>query len=173
MIYKLLESSWRDDAVKLDRESGVYTQPDLVRQIDHNGKFFNVPGPHLCQPSPQRTPLLLQAGTSRAGKQFAAQHAEAVFISAHAPAVTAKNIAELRQIARDEFGRDPASIKVLALVTPILGKTEEEAQAKLADYRQYASHEGALALFGGWTGMDLSKYGDDEELRQVESNAVK
>lgn len=173
MIYKLLESSWRDDAVKLDRKSGVYTQPDLVRQIDHNGRFFNVPGPHLCQPSPQRTPLLLQAGTSRAGKQFAAQHAEAVFVSAHAPAVCAKNIAELRQLAKTEFGRDPTSIKVLALVTPILGRTEEEAQAKLADYRQYASHEGALALFGGWTGIDLSKYGDDEELRHVESNAVK
>ena len=173
MIYKLLESSWRDDAVKLDRKSGVYTQPDLVRQIDHNGRFFNVPGPHLCQPSPQRTPLLLQAGTSRAGKQFAAQHAEAVFVSAHAPAVCAKNIAELRQLAKTEFGRDPTSIKVLALVTPILGRTEEEAQAKLADYRQYASHEGALALFGGWTGIDLSKYGDEEELRHVESNAVK
>ena len=173
MIYKLLESSWRDDAVKLDRKSGVYTQPDLVRQIDHNGRFFNVPGPHLCQPSPQRTLLLLQAGTSRAGKQFAAQHAEAVFVSAHAPAVCAKNIAELRQLAKTEFGRDPTSIKVLALVTPILGRTEEEAQAKLADYRQYASHEGALALFGGWTGIDLSKYGDDEELRHVESNAVK
>ncbi|EMR67594.1 putative dibenzothiophene desulfurization enzyme a protein [Eutypa lata UCREL1] len=173
VIYKLLESSWRDDAVKLDRKAGVYTQPDLVRQIDHEGKFFKVPGPHICQPSPQRTPLLLQAGTSRAGKQFAAQHAEAVFVSAHAPAVCAKNIAELRQLAKAEFGRDPASIKVLALVTAILGETEEEAQAKLADYRQYASHEGALALFGGWTGIDLNKYGDEEELRHVESNAVK
>ena len=173
MIYKLLESSWRDDAVKLDRNAGVYTQPDLVRQIDHEGKFFKVPGPHICQPSPQRTPLLLQAGTSRAGKQFAAQHAEAVFVSAHAPAVCAKNIAELRQRAKAEFGRDPARIKVLALVTAILGETEEEAQAKLADYRQYASNEGALALFGGWTGIDLNKYGDEEELRHVESNAVK
>ena len=159
--------------MKRDRETGVYTAPDLVREINHNGQFFRVPGPHICQPSPQRTPLLLQAGTSRAGKQFAAQHAEAVFLSAHAPAVCAKNIAELRQIAKDEFGRDPANIKTLALVTPILGKTEEEAQAKLADYRQYASHEGALALFGGWTGIDLNKYGDDEELRHVESNAVK
>jgi hypothetical protein len=68
---------------------------------------------------------------------------------------------------------DRKNIKVLALVTPILGRTEEEAQAKLAEYRQYASLEGALALFCGWTGIDLSKYGDDEELRQVESNAVR
>ncbi|KAF2995459.1 hypothetical protein E8E14_001073 [Neopestalotiopsis sp. 37M] len=173
VMYKLFESSWRDDAVKLDRERGIYTQPDLVRQINHQGRFFSVPGPHIVQPSPQRTPLLLQAGTSRAGKLFAAQHAEAIFVSAHAPQVCAKSIAEVRELARDQFGRDPANLKVLALVTPILGRTTEEAQAKLKEFRQYASHEGALALFGGWTGIDLSQYGDDEELRHVESNAVK
>ncbi|KAI2634279.1 Nitrilotriacetate monooxygenase component A/pristinamycin IIA synthase subunit A [Hypomontagnella submonticulosa] len=172
VIYKLRESSWRDDAVKLDRKSGIYIQPSLVRPINHKGKFFTVPGPHICQPSPQRTPLVLQAGTSRAGKQFAAQHAEAIFVSAHAPEVCAKSIAEVRELAKTKFGRDPTNIKVLALVLPILGRTEEEARAKLADYRQYASHDGALALFGGWTGVDLDQYGDEEELRQVESNAV-
>ncbi|KAK3689290.1 luciferase-like domain-containing protein [Podospora appendiculata] len=173
VMYKLFQSSWRDDAVQLDRKSGIYTSPSLVREINHKGKFFDVPGPAIVQPSPQRTPLLLQAGTSRAGKVFAAQHAEAIFVSAHAPQVCAKNIAEVRQLARDQFGRDPRTIKVLALVTPILGRTEEEAQAKLREFRQYASHEGALALFGGWTGMDLDQYGDEEELREVESNAVR
>ncbi|KAK8081187.1 Nitrilotriacetate monooxygenase component A/pristinamycin IIA synthase subunit A [Apiospora hydei] len=155
------------------RPAGVYTDPKLVRRIDHAGLFFTVPGPHLCQPSPQRTPLILQAGTSKSGKQFAAQHAEAVFVSAHAPVVCAGSIAEIRQAAAAQFGRDGAAIKVLALVTPILGTTEAEAQQKLAEYRKYASHDGALALFGGWTGIDLSRYGDEEELREVESNAVR
>lgn len=173
VMYKLFESSWRDDAVQLDRPQGIYTDPALVRPIHHKGPFFDVPGPHICQPSPQRTPLLLQAGASRAGKAFAAQHAEAIFMSAHAPAVCAKSVAEIRSLARTKYGRDPANLKVLALVTPILGATEEEAQQKLADYRRYASLEGALALFGGWTGIDLSAYGDDEELRHVESNAVR
>ncbi|RTE79625.1 hypothetical protein BHE90_005906 [Fusarium euwallaceae] len=173
VMYKLFQSSWRDDAVKLDREKGIYTDPELVRQINHQGKYFNVPGPHLVDPSPQRTPLLLQAGASRAGKAFAAQHAEAIFTSAHAPSVCKKNIAEIRQLARDQFGRDSSKIKVLALVTPIIGKTEEEALAKYNEYKKYASHEGALSLFGGWTGIDLNQYGDDEELRQVESNAVR
>lgn len=76
VMYKLFQSSWRDDAVQLDREKGIYTAPELVRKINHQGKFFNVPGPHIVQPSPQRTPLLLQAGASKAGKIFAAQHAE-------------------------------------------------------------------------------------------------
>ncbi|KAF2804734.1 Nitrilotriacetate monooxygenase component A/pristinamycin IIA synthase subunit A [Mytilinidion resinicola] len=173
VIYKLLESSWRDDAVILDREKGIYTDPTRVREINHKGRFFNVLGPHICQPSPQRTPLLLQAGTSKAGKQFAAQHAEAIFVSAHAPVVCAKNIAEIRELAKTEFGRTPSNIKVLALVTPILGRTTEEAQEKFEEYKKYASSEGALALFCGWTGIDLGKYGDEEELRHVESNAVR
>lgn len=173
VMYKLFQSSWRDDAVELDRKKGIYTNPEAVRQINHEGRFFKVPGPAIVQPSPQRTPLLLQAGTSKAGKTFGAQHAEAIFVSAHSPEVPAGSIAEIRQMAKEDFGRDPRKIKVLALVTPILGRTEEEAQAKLADYRQYASHEGAMALFGGWTGVDLDKYGEDEELREVESNAVK
>lgn len=172
-MYKLFESSWRDDAVVLDRQRGVYTEPDRVREINHQGKYFTVPGPHICQPSPQRTPLILQAGASKAGKIFAAENAEAIFVSAHAPAVCAKNIAEIRELASSQYGRDGSNIKVLALVTPILGKTQEDAQEKFADYRKYASLEGALALFCGWTGIDLSKYGDDEELREVESNAVR
>jgi len=94
-------------------------------------------------------------------------------VSAHAPQVCKKNIAEIRELAKTEFGRDPRNIKVLALVTPILGRTEEEARAKFAEYKKYASLEGALSLFCGWTGIDLGKYGDEEELRQVESNAVR
>ena len=157
----------------MDREKGIYTDPALVRTIDHVGKYYNVPGPHICQPSPQRTPVILQAGTSKAGKGFAAKHAEAIFVAGHSPSVVAKNIADIRQQAKDEFGRDPKSIKFLALLCPILGKTQEEAEAKYKEYLSYGSEDGALALFGGWTGIDLSKYGDDEELRHVESNAIR
>jgi alkanesulfonate monooxygenase SsuD/methylene tetrahydromethanopterin reductase-like flavin-dependent oxidoreductase (luciferase family) len=87
--------------------------------------------------------------------------------------VVAKNIAEVRELAKTEFGRTPSNLKVLALVTPVLGRTEEEAQRKFEEYKTYASSEGALALFCGWTGIDLGKYGDEEELRHVESNAVR
>ncbi|KAJ4205902.1 hypothetical protein NW759_014379 [Fusarium solani] len=166
------QSSWRDDAVKLDRQSGVYTDPELIRTIDHVGKFYNVPGPHICQPSPQRTPVILQAGTSSAGKAFAAKHAEAVFVSTLAPAIVAQNIADIRAKAR-ELGRDPQAIKFLAMVTPVLGATEEEARAKYNEYISYGSKEGALALFGGYTGIDLSQFDDDEELQYVESNAIR
>ena len=170
-MYKLLESSWRDDAVVLDAKSGIYTDPNRVREINHEGHFYTVPGPFLCQPSPQRTPVLLQAGTSKAGKAFAAQHAEAVFVKGPVPGVLAANIAEIRQTAQEKFKRDANNIKFLAMACPILGKTEEEAQKKFEDYSQYGSIEGACALFGGWAGVDLAKFGDDEELRSVGSNA--
>ncbi|KAI8663789.1 hypothetical protein NCS55_00884400 [Fusarium keratoplasticum] len=123
------QSSWRDDAVKLDRQFGVYTDPEFIRTIDHVGIFYNVPGPHICQPSPQRTPVILQAGTPSAGKAFAAKHAEDVFVSTLTQAIVAQNIADIRAKAR-ELGRDPQAIKFLAMVIPVLGATEEEAQAK-------------------------------------------
>ena len=114
----------------------------------------------------------MQAGTSKAGKTFAAKHAEAIFVAGHSPSVIAKNVAEVRTLAK-EAGRDPQNVKFLAMICPILGRTQEEAQRKYDEYRSLGSIEGALALFGGWTGIDLSKYDDDEELRHVESNAIR
>ncbi|PCG97313.1 Hypothetical protein PENO1_063980 [Penicillium occitanis (nom. inval.)] len=116
---------------------------------------------------------LLQAGTSKAGKLFAAQRAEAIFVGGHSPSVVSQNIAKIRELAKTRFGRDPRSLKFLALFCSVLGRTEEEAQKKFADYRNIGSVEGALALFGGWTGIDLNQYDDDQELRHVESNAIK
>ncbi|KAH6611802.1 putative xenobiotic compound monooxygenase, DszA family [Boeremia exigua] len=173
VMYKLWQSSWRDEAVQLNRATGVFTDPALVRKINHKGRYYTVPGPHICQPSPQRTPVLLQAGTSKAGKAFASQHAEAIFVAGHSPAVVAKNIADIREQAKNEYSRDPQSIKFLALICPIIGRTEAEAQAKFEDYQQYGDLDGALALFGGWTGIDLAQYADDQELRHVESNAIR
>ncbi|KAL1303787.1 hypothetical protein AAFC00_007124 [Neodothiora populina] len=173
VMYKLWQSSWRDDAVKFDAKSAVYTDPALVRTIDHVGKYYKVPGPHICEPSPQRTPIIMQAGTSKAGKEFAAKNAEAIFVAGHSPSVVAKNVAEIRSLASTKYGRDPSSIKFLALLCPIIGKTTEEAEAKYNEYVSYGSEDGALALFGGWTGIDLAQYDDDQELRHVESNAIR
>ncbi|KAG4433200.1 hypothetical protein IFR05_011308 [Cadophora sp. M221] len=172
VMYKLFESSWRDDAVIRDVKKGWYTDPSRVRKINHVGKFYKVLGPHICQPSPQRTPVLMQAGTSSSGKRFAAKNAEAIFVAGHSPSVVAKSIKDIRAQAK-EFGRNERSIKFLALMCPVLGRTEEEAKAKYEEYLSYGSDDGAFALFGGWTGIDLSKYGDDEELRHVESNAIR
>lgn len=64
VVYKLLEGSWREDAVVKDKKAGIYASPDAVRFINHKGKYFQSAGPSLLDPSPQRTPFLLQAGAS-------------------------------------------------------------------------------------------------------------
>lgn len=170
VVYKLWEGSWRDDAVKNDKTG--YADPQGVRQINHEGKYFNVPGPHLCEPSRQRTPFLLQAGTSTAGKAFAAKHAEAIFLNGHAPELIRPSVDTIRQQAA-QYGRDPNDIKIIAGLLLIVGETDEDAQRKYAKLLSYADREGALALFGGWSGYDLSKYADDQDFRFVEQPAIR
>lgn len=181
VTYKLWEASWRDDAVEWNKDSSKahgpvegyrYADPRGVRQINHKGKYFQVPGPHLCEPSPQRTPFLLQAGTSTAGKAFAAKHAEAVFLHAQKPELVRPSVDSIRQQAAD-LGRDPQDIKIVAGALVIVAETDEEANAKFDELKKYGDREGALALFGGWTGYDLSTYTDDQDFRFVEQPAVR
>ena len=154
--YSFWEGSWEDDAVRRDREAGVFTEPGKVHRVSHDGEYFKVDGIHLCEPSPQRTPVLYQAGSSSKGTAFAAKHAECVFVGGHSRSKTATDVAKLRALAA-ESGRAPSDLLVFGLVTVITGATDDEAEAKFEDYKQYVSAAGALALMGGWTGIDFSK----------------
>ncbi|VUC30533.1 unnamed protein product [Clonostachys rosea] len=171
VLYKLWEGSFRDDAVVANRETGQYIANDAVRQIHHKGKYFEVPGPHFCEPSPQRTPLLFQAGVSEAGNGFGGKHGEAIFIGGQTKEGVRKTVDNLRSIAAKE-GRDPNHIKILLGLGVIVAATDEEAYAKRADYLKYTDEEGALALFGGWTGVDLSKYDDDQNFLHSDSPRI-
>lgn len=171
VLYKLWEGSFRDDAVLADRAVGTYIESDAVRQINHKGKYFDVPGPHFCEPSPQRTPFLFQAGVSEAGNGFGGKHGEAIFIGGQTPEATRLTVDNIRKIAQQE-GRDPNHIKVIVGINVIVAATGEDAEAKRDEYLQYADDEGALALFGGWTGVDLSSYSDDEDFRFSDSPRV-
>ncbi|KAK2809107.1 hypothetical protein FQN50_004161 [Emmonsiellopsis sp. PD_5] len=170
VTYKLWEGSWRDGAVTRSQEG--YADPKGVRQINHEGKYFKVPGPHLTEPSPQRTPFILQAGTSTAGKAFAAKHAEAIFLNGQIPELVRPSVESIRKQAA-EFGRNPNDIKIITGVLVIVGETDEAAQAKFDELAKYGDKEGALALFGGWSGFDLSKYGEEEDFRFTGPPAVR
>ncbi len=132
-----------------------------------------MPGPHISEPSPQRTPFLFQAGTSKAGTDFGGKHAEAVFVGGQLPELVRKSVDALRTTAKESFGRDPYHIKVLAGMTIIIDETDEKAKAKYEELPSYGDREGALALFGGWTGTDLSGYSDDEDLVLVDKPAIR
>jgi long-chain alkane monooxygenase len=170
VVYKLWEGSWADDAVIADAESGVFARPERVRRVQHDGPHYKLDALHLSEPSPQRTPVLYQAGTSQAGRVFAARHAECVFMSGPSKKVIAPRVAAIRKLAR-EYGRDPRGILMFAMMTVIVARTDEEAQAKLDDYRRYADPEGALTLMSGWTGVDFSRFDPDQVVEHVESEA--
>ncbi|MDF2497980.1 LLM class flavin-dependent oxidoreductase [Arthrobacter koreensis] len=171
VVYKLLEGSWEDGAVVRDRESGVFTDPAKVHDINHEGKYFKVPGIHISEPSPQRTPVIYQAGASPRGIAFAAENAEAVFVGAPTPEKLKATVTRIRDAA-EAAGRDRDSIRIYTLLTIITAATAEEAEAKHQDYQRYTSDEGALALLSGWMGVDLSTYNLDEPLGAVKSNAI-
>jgi len=170
VVYKLWEGSWADDAVAADTEKGVFARPERVRKVRHEGPHYNLDALHLSEPSPQRTPVLYQAGTSPAGRAFAARHAECVFMSGPSKKTIAPRVAAIRKLAA-EGGRDPKAILMFAMMTVIVAPTDEEAQATFADYRRYADHEGALTLMSGWTGVDFSSFDPDQVVEHVESEA--
>ncbi|KAF2788795.1 Nitrilotriacetate monooxygenase component A/pristinamycin IIA synthase subunit A [Melanomma pulvis-pyrius CBS 109.77] len=162
MYNRLWEGSWADDAVVKDTANGIFADPSKVRKIVHHGQFFKSESAHQVDPSPQRTPVIFQAGMSPAGAKFGAKHAECIFMGGMNPAIVAGKIAKTRELAKEQ-GRDPDGIKFFIQFTPIIAATDEEAQAKLEHHRQHAIPEGGLALFAGISGIDVSQFGLDEE----------
>jgi long-chain alkane monooxygenase len=159
VCYKLWERSWEDDAVLDDPDAGVYADPARVHAIEHEGEFFRVPGIHLAEPSPQRTPVIYQAGASPRGRRFAARHAESIFTAAPSKAVLSGHVEGLRE-AIEEAGRDPRAVSILNQQVVVVAETDAEARRLYEEYLSYASPEGALTLMSGWMGIDLATLGD-------------
>ncbi|MDO9711283.1 LLM class flavin-dependent oxidoreductase [Paracraurococcus lichenis] len=160
--YALWEGSWAADAVRADRAAGVYADPGKVDAVSRGG----IEAIHLCEPSPQRTPVLYQAGASDRGREFAARHAECVFLNPSSPQNVARLIADLRSRAA------PRPIRAFVGATVILGRTEAEARDLLEDYRRHASVEGALAHAAASLGIDFDRFGMDEPITATGSNAI-
>ena len=171
LLYKLWEGSWEDGAVLKDRQRRGFADPARVHPIRHHGEFFHAEGYHLCAPSPQRTPVLYQAGSSERGLRFAGRHAECVFINARDHESARRQIAQIRGHAR-EAGRDPAAVKVVMGVNVVVAPTEAEALEKYREYCRYANPEAGLAHFSSSVGVDFSRYGLDESIRIERSNGI-
>ncbi|MFX7463086.1 LLM class flavin-dependent oxidoreductase [Acinetobacter baumannii] len=171
VLYKLWESSWEEGSVLRDRENGIFADHKKVHPIQHEGKYFTVPGIHICEPSPQRTPVLYQAGASSRGQKFASQNAECVFIAAPSKIATKKVVQGIRQKLVQE-GRDPYSVKIYALLSIVTDETDAKAQAKFKEYQSYGSYDGALTLLSGWSGVDFSQYQPTDKVEYIQTNAI-
>ncbi|PJF03613.1 LLM class flavin-dependent oxidoreductase [Acinetobacter seifertii] len=171
VLYKLWEGSWEEGSVLRDRENGIFADHKKVHPIQHEGKYFSVPGIHICEPSPQRTPVLYQAGASSRGQKFASQNAECVFIAAPSKIATKKVVQGIRQKLAQE-GRDPYSVKIYALLSIVTDETDAKAQAKFREYQSYGSYDGALTLLSGWSGVDFSQYQPTDKVEYIQTNAI-
>ncbi|OUR10181.1 5,10-methylene tetrahydromethanopterin reductase [Acinetobacter pittii] len=171
VLYKLWEGSWEEGSVLRDRENGIFADHKKVHPIQHEGKYFTVPGIHICEPSPQRTPVLYQAGASSRGQKFASQNAECVFIAAPSKIATKKVVQGIRQKLAQE-GRDPYSVKIYALLSIVTDETDTKAQAKFKEYQSYGSYDGALTLLSGWSGVDFSQYQPTDKVEYIQTNAI-
>lgn len=152
-----LWNSWKPGALKMDRDSGVFVDPEKVERISYVGKHVSVTAPLPFPPSAQGRPLFMQAGASARGMEFAARWGEVVFAMQH----TADDLRAFRSELRERAvaaGRNPDHLKVIASIVPIIGETEEIAQAR----RQYAfenvSLEASTAILSGHSGLNLAAY---------------
>ncbi|WP_233836222.1 LLM class flavin-dependent oxidoreductase [Paraburkholderia sp. ZP32-5] len=171
LVYKLWEGSWDDDALIRDAARGVYADPAKVRAIHHRGAQYRVDAMHLCEPSPQRTPVLYQAGSSPRGVKFAATHAECVFVNGQKKDGVKEIVDGIRARAVG-YGRDADDVKVFMGASLVIGRTDAEARDKLEDYRRYVNSEAALAHAAASMGIDFARYDIDEPINTQNSQAI-
>jgi FMN-dependent oxidoreductase (nitrilotriacetate monooxygenase family) len=139
-----LWDSWADDAIVADKQAGVHARADRVRAIGHRGRFFRVDGPLNVPRSPQAHPLLVQAGSSEDGKEFAAKWAEAIFTAQPTLEESQAFYADLKRRAV-AAGRDPDHVVILPGIVPVIGDTEAEARELDAELDRLIGPQYALA----------------------------
>ncbi|ROR24621.1 alkanesulfonate monooxygenase [Comamonas sp. BIGb0124] len=161
-VVKGLWDSWDDDALTRDRDSGVYFDPARVHALNHVGRHFTVKGPLNIERPPQGHPVIVQAGSSEDGKELAAASAEAIFTAW-------TSLEEAQAFYRDvkgrlaKYGRRPEQLLVLPGISPVVGRTPEEAQAKWAELQGLIHPSVGLdTLRPFWPEADLRSWKLDE-----------
>lgn len=164
VVYELWEGCWEPGALVADK-NGIYADPSKVHRIDHDGPFFSSHGYGNTPYSPQGTPLLFQAGMSSRGRQFAARHAECVFLGSN-PQGLPGHVTAIRDEAA-KFGRDPMSVKALAGVSLVVAPTREQAEKEYRRIIDAQNPDVAVASYAMFTGIDLSAYAPDTPMAEL------
>ena len=157
-----LWDSWEDGAHVGDKASGQFVNPDRLHRLDHQGEFFQVRGPLNIKRTPQGQPVIFQAGASDEGRNFAAKRAEVIFTHAEDEEAGQAYYADVKARAKG-FGRDPSQLFVLPGIAPIIGDTDEDAEAR---YRELAALESLDTGLGF-----LSRTFNDHDFRQYDLDA--
>ena len=158
-----LWDSWDEDAVIADKAEGVWGDDQRVHPIGHRGEYFNVAGALNLPRTPQGRPVLVQAGSSESGRDFAARHAEAIFTAMQTLEEAGEFYADVKSRAR-LFGRDPDLVKVLPGIVPAIGSTEAEAEALERELDELIRPEYARDQLARQLGLEPSQLPLDQEL---------
>lgn len=169
-VVKQLWKSWDPDAIVLDRKTGTYADYKKVRPINFEGKYFQVRGPLNTAPSPQGQPTLVQAGGSPRGRQFAAETADSIISLATGVEAMREYRTDIRKRAA-AAGRNPDDIKVLFVVSPVIGETQRAAQERFDRHINSPDFVTmSLASISSTTDIDFSKFDLDKELPPLTTN---
>ena len=161
-VAKGLWDSWEDDAFVFDKEAGVFFDPEKMHRINHSGEFYSVQGPLNISRSRQGRPLLIQAGSSEAGRSFAARHADVIFTGQPSLEAAREFYEDVKGRAA-EFGRGPEEVLILPGCSPIVGETEEEADQKYQEIADLVGIEDALNYLGRYfDDLDFTQFKLDE-----------
>jgi FMN-dependent oxidoreductase (nitrilotriacetate monooxygenase family) len=170
-VCRALWTSVDPDAFVWDRKSGIVADPAKVRPINHKGKFFKVKGPLSVVPSPQVSPIILQAGGSPRGTRAAAHVADHVFGLTKALPLMVKQREELDAALRIE-GKDPAKVNILWSIRLIVGETEAEALALRESLIEGVPKAAAGAWLSHNSGYDMSQLPPRFSLRELQERIV-
>ncbi len=166
-----LWDSWGDDALVLDVERPEFADPDLVKRIDHKGKWFDVQGPLNVSRSPQGRPVFIQAGASDRGRDFAARWAEIIFVT-HGSINSAKAFYREMKARAVKAGRDPSQLKILPGMVPIVGETSAIADDKRKLIDDLADPQAGLSTLSYHLDIDLAQFPQDEVLPSLDVPGV-
>jgi FMN-dependent oxidoreductase (nitrilotriacetate monooxygenase family) len=155
LSYKLFEGSWEDDAVVADKQARLYAHAHRVHRISHDGPYFKSHGYFNAEPSPQRTPVLVQAGASSTGRAFASANAELVFVQGKDAKMLSGQVAALKEAAAGA-GRGAQGIKTISGLSVVTGASRAAAEERLEEYLSWVNPDAARAYYAMMTGVNLA-----------------
>ncbi|OMF23841.1 nitrilotriacetate monooxygenase [Paenibacillus sp. FSL H8-0548] len=161
-----LWDSWEDGALVLDRQSGQFADEAKVKPVDYSGRWYSTKGPLNVPRSPQGYPVLIQAGSSDPGQDFAASSGEVIF-TAQQSLESAKVFYESVNSKLGGYGRKRGSMKIMPGLSPVLGATEEEAQQRFQQLQELIPDSAIVGFLSGFLSFDISGYSLEEQLPDI------